>query len=547
MSNTVYTNPGKLKTALAHLPILDFTSSYTTLREALTAVHKQDMKPAVRLELLEPLYTSCCQLLATHGRIAGPGPGRGDQEGLRQKRLREIALLFTDLFRGAQAAASTMGDGTGGFLQRAQPIAGVWHLALCALSRNLLCGHLQYAARNDKIWRDFYDTMLAAEKLGHLDTPVSHLNARGETVPSTCARIFKHALLVALADPFNMASEVLWETDLQLMAWADGAKLKPFSRAGDLHGVFIVDPAQPGPPLRAEHLGKADPLGAYLLDCSALIATVEKHLKLVEADAPLPKECLLTVGTARRLLPQLAALLKAPRARRGIRQRVEGSKEVAFGAAAAHYYIGGMRPFGHSGGTTPPPLAGISVDDGYGEYEEQEEEKPQQAAAPEYPLESWGVYDISAGGFCLFSPDLIDQSILIGDLLVICLPERGGAAPTYALGVVRWQMRQPRLIRKLGIEVLSRKVRAGAARAQTGTVGETTPRRAFLLDQAPEEGSVAVAGKIFKPQRGLCLEVADEWVNARGRALLEATDFFERFTVGDEAPDLASTRPLGRA
>jgi hypothetical protein len=540
MSDAAYTHPAQLKAALTNLPILDFSATAPVVQEALATIQRQELKPSLRLELLEPLLLTACQILAAHGRGQGHG---ADAERLRQQRLREISLIFAEIFRSAQYTTSFMGQSKWTVFQRAQPLADALHLALRAISRLLFCGYLQYAPGSRNLWKDLYDTYAWAEKTGNLHTPVSQPTAHGGSVTSTCARTFIQTLLIAMADPHRMSPEVLWETDQQLFLWAELARILPSKQQPqDFYGIFVLDPNQPGPPVRPERVGRdADPSACRLLDCRPLIGIVEVHLKLIESGRSLPKECTFTPATARRVLPQILKGLTAPRARRETRQRTEGNKWLAFGAAPAHYFISGLRPFAPSYRTD----LGIFVDDGETAVSDEVD-----LSSSEFQLQEWVVFDASPNGFCIYSAET-DHVIRIGDLLLLALPDRGRGS-AYALGATRWQICQTQAVRKLGIEILSENVRAIAMRAASGTPHDMEPRRAFLLDGEVGSGktTVVVTGSLYQPQRELCLEIDGEWVNVQSRALVDSTDFFERFTIrtaGDETPDLESTRPLSRA
>jgi hypothetical protein len=517
---TAYASAAKLKEALANLPILDFPAACGIVRGAVAGLRQQDLKPAARLEYLGPLLVTCCQLLATHGRSQGTKRSR-ETERIRQQRLRELSLALTELFHAAQYTINHMETRRRFPWQRPPPLAEALHLALHTLSRLMMCGYLQYIPGARNLWKDLHDTLSLVERSGQLDTPVTLLAPIGGALTSTCTRIFVQTMLISLADPHRMSQEILWDCDLQLAAWSHLVTLQPYQPPEDLYGFFVVDPASPGPPLRLERLAKdADQAACRLLDCLALIATTESHLLLLEEHRTLPKDFLLDPAGARRALLQLLKGLTSPRARREPRQRTEGRHRLAFGVIAAHYFISGELAF-------TPTLMLPSEATGQGE---------QAPATPlgraDVLLQEWSIFDVSPNGFCIYSRDT-DQPIRIGELLAIAQPAAPGTKTVFGLGTARWQMCQTQILRKVGIEILSRKVVAVAIRALQGSPIEKEPRRAFLLGNPfdDDDSTVVVSGILFAPERHLSMEIAGSWYKVIARDLVDASDHYERFSL----------------
>jgi hypothetical protein len=291
---------------------------------------------------------------------------------------------------------------------------------------------VHYRARREvdaELWQTLHQVYHTAEQAGVVMTTVS-AGHRSKSV-SSCTEVYVRALLLALANPYGLASRELAWTRRWSTMWA--YKVDLVAAAADAQG-YAVDLAGNQPPswTRAE----AARATARFLETTNLRRSVRSRVKKLESGVDpqtlgLGKDCMQP--EAGRLLAALGrAWIESPSQRQFTRRLVTGRTEVTSGLESIHLALSGktFRTAARHWDYTRRDAEQLYIYQGVSPAAAAE-----HSAAGGFSAEKWETLDESANGFRLRRKGGGER--LAAGQLVGLKPE---GARSFILCEVRWLM-----------------------------------------------------------------------------------------------------------
>ncbi len=546
---------------LAGLPLAEPARAAGLLRDRLIAVNRLPLDPAQRLRFLEQVQAPAASLVdAVESGVIG----------------RELPLTPKGLRLAGQALGLLNELATGYKIVVADVLpvrargerkllAGAIHGAAFQLGRILLNGYNTYSPPPRGTWRQLH-------RLYHLASraQLSRQRVRGPARGSlgTIEDVYKHALLLALSDPYRLRRAEAGPVYGAVARWAPRVRLGTSPPQTHRPGLFQCRLDTDAPP--APYAASTEPGAAYRV--SVDLAEPATHLRLEIAQGASPGSPAPGHDLPRRLLRSWEqrnsrAFSRAPKPM---------TVRIALGLSAAHSLIAGARgPSGPPQAAAGPlltelmpteiPVGELSLVPKH-EYMENwwqgrpqgcpsvwisypQETSPPQRAYPKAPRaipHTSKTLDVSAGGYGLFWAEGSPLPAQVGELIVV---RESGRSQSWNVGVVRWMQYTKGKGLRLGVQTLA----PGAAAIRSrGRGSRTTHEEAVNCLQLPATHALRQPPTLLTPANRfeigdtLVLEECGEARHVRLANQLENTGNFARFQfVAQRGAGSAAREPNG--
>lgn len=452
---------------LAGLPLAEPVRAAGLLYDRLMAANRLPLGPAERLRLLEQVQAPAASLADA---IEAGVIGRGLPLTPKGLRLADQALeLLSELATGYKIVVADVLSARSRRERRL--LAGAIHRATLQLGRILLSGYKTYSPPPRGAWRQLH-------RLYHLATRarLSRLRVREPApgLPTTIDDVYKHALVLALSDPYRLRRAEAEVAYGALARWAPRVGLSSAPPAGRRSGLFQCRLDMDAPPALCAASTEAGEAYRILVD----LAEPAARLRRVIAQGTGPGSPALGHDLSRRLLRSWEQRNSRafPRAPKCMMVR------IALGLSTAHALIArAENPSGPPRGPMGPLLTKLMPTEFPGtelslvpehEYTEHwwrgrpedlpsvwsgypQQPSPPQPAGPRtaraIPHTS-KTLDVSAGGYCFLWAEGTPLPAQVGELIAVREAERPGS---WSVGVVRWMQYIKGEGLRLGVQTLA--------------------------------------------------------------------------------------------
>lgn len=449
--------PKQARAWLVSLPAANAVFMARQLYQALYAVNRISLTAQNRLELMalyqEPIAAAATALQVHLSRLMLPLPPKKAQlaDFLRQ--------LEVEMAYGYKLALQELGKMRNPWARPALALSVAQ--AMYYLGRVLLRSYEVYRPCPAGVWREIHALYEYAEKSGHQDDEIDGSAA-------TIGQRYKQALLLALANPYQLPQNECNRVHAFLEIWAGEAAIAASSDVGDGGGYFLIDLTADAPPLPFPKDVKVLAAPHWrAIDVSGLAAVVNDLMRRLQKGES-AKQLMLgsdCVGfTCQDMLKRLTRAWGLAVRRQYSRTRRNGRLSLCTGINAIHFFTNGQKPFAQPqgpSGASPAVLGSeAEVEPAYAELEAVVGEEPAldqialSAPAPiqeVFRVDSWRVRDEGAGGLSLRREGLFGSSTRVGDLLGLEDPLLG----LWRIGVARWLRSPDAQSVEMGVEMLS--------------------------------------------------------------------------------------------
>lgn len=503
------THPKKIQEMLGSLPMNDPQASANVVVEMLTLLNRQKASLDHRLKALEVYLPYITDL------IEGLSRGYCGTSLPLSESARNHALLaqqlFTELAYGYKHAIHLHHEKIIS-LGSTKQLANLIYQAIHALSQLLVVCYEIYSPPIVGVWAEIHLLYLHAVQESVADTAIIV-----DETETSINQLYKHTLLVALADPYRLTHTDLVRVIDYLNRFANLALLQPLGKLENPAGVFLVRLKLDRPPIPyAKNNDSTDIRTDILLITIDLARKVHNHASLLQSREKPQTLGLPEYGSDQRYQDMLVHLIKhwgnPPHRMFGRFENLDPI-DLSIGIAATHYYINNENQYlpsegsiGHGGITlnlADMPSAGSST--------------------VSYNCSSCVVMNESAGGVALGSFDDAQISLRVGEILGL-RPEKSSE---WRLGVVRWASNSENSI-EIGAQMLAPNAIPVALRP----VEESTFIPAFLLPESPalkQPATLLAPRGLHRPAREVEIDRGGKQSSVLLTRLVERTNTFERF------------------
>jgi hypothetical protein len=467
-------DPTELRAALKALPADDPIEAARVLHQRLHAANRQRLRVTLRQEIAE--------IVRVHAEGVLPGIEAiltGSSVPLSAA-ARDAALVGDDLVAELAGSYKLL------IVEQARRLFGLASSgrallpvvrAMQYLARRLTLGYRAYASNPKAVWSELHE-------LHHF---AGRRALAGRSLPGETAKplsIYRTALLVAFAEPLQLAQGDVDRVLRYLEQYADLARLSPPAQSRTGAGTFLVKPQRdvPGYALGKRHAPNPHPQD-LVLDTQPLAEKLLAQLARLAAGEPFEEAVLPAPGDEqafRDLVGRLAKHWGSVPSRRFTRLRTHARVEVSIGVRGIHDYLE------HASGA---------------------------AAAGE-----WLVTNESPRGFALLHVGGPVQPIRVGEVVGL----RPQGAEACHVCVVRWVLSDNPEHVELGLEEIAPSARPGSVR---GARGDRSEQPVLLLPEVP---SLSQAPALIAPLAALEITSELNLGELQSRLRIKATRLIER-------------------
>lgn len=510
------TRPLYIEEWLDSLPYIDFQKTGQLLYKATLATNQQQVKPSVRLELVE-LYNRPYQYYLDSQIKTGAQHTPQSIETM-QKQINALKRIAINLAYACKLAAEHEIKKKTLWRQSKPPLQAML-LSLNYLSHVLIFSYLKYSSTPKNVWQKLNFIYDFAAKLGKENAILPLPAGEPNHAMSTIAQAYKRIILASLCDPHHLPFGAIWEIFEQLHTWVNHVHITRFGTTDKPSGYFVVNLDSDLPPLPYIKFNPERATDKHcLIDAAGLSHVVEEKLTSINKGEGLNDTLKLSPHNAKIILGHLSKAWGLPPKRYFPREERKGILYLACGLNAVYFFINKETEF--ISGQTDSSRDII--------LEESESKGIDEAiTSSNYKLEQWELVDQGPGGIAAVRTAGPSYNVRIGDLVAINI---NGEEKKWNVGVIRWMMVHQTNNYKLGIQLISKATLPAAVRACSGSVLDSQFRRALLLMNG-EDLSIITGKGLFMENRELEIKSQNKIFKATATTMKESTPGFEYFNI----------------
>ena len=537
----------------ARLPSGNPAKGAAALRDGLSALNRVAVAPARRFELLEALRAPLQQLAEALTRVLI------DDSAVISENAQQRSELVSDLCELGAAGYALVAvdtirspDGVDG-TNPARLACEALQRAVAFRSMELLQYHLLYRPVPLNHWAMLHHLYALAERQQLANLPVADPLTGSE---STIAGEYLPGVLLACCKTNQLRQQDIFTAFRALRHWRDLARIED-PTVGD--GLFVIDLASDRPPGYSKL--QVQPLGGTqrFLNTRPMVHHLEElHVRSEQGGYDLDRETRLD----NHLFTHLSRALGQVAQRQFKRQPARHQLWIAAGLSAVHHYVAGERTLDEvlHGDDYQTPAAEridhnpfLKVSEGGDAWQqanpdedaEEHGDRPDNAFAvnadalagtevPDRAPRRYTVFtvesaNVSPGGYCVEWSGLPD-GVNVGD--VVCLREQQQGEGDWSIAVIRWISQVKNAQTLLGLELLSPRGTAYAAKVRLADGDYSLPIRVILLPEIALVGqphTLLAPRLVFKENQKIILARKDETFLVKLKRQLAATAAFGQF------------------
>jgi hypothetical protein len=496
------------------------------LREACSELNRVPLSPPLRFALLERLRVPIRIVVNALERVCLNQPIVLDEEAQRR------ADIISDLYALSGAGYTIVaidtirGEGDVGHSNPAKLAGESLHRAMVVAGQRIRLAFLLYQPLELNTWAGLHHLYALAERQQIARLPIE--DSLRET-RSSIAQEYVPPLLLACAKPNQLRQHDIMGAFRAFCEWCEYVELQD-PELGE--GLFAVDMQSDQPPVFAELLARRGTGEFRYLNTSRLIRHLEdlrrsrgtQGLRVIEFD----RQTRLDTNLLEHLIKSLGEVSQ----RNFTRQTSRTSLHIATGLSNVHFYVAGERtlddvfhgvdyqaPVGERIAVNPFLVRDMARDPWQRANPDEDRDRDgedsadssvpvdidrltraafeQDRAAQEptrFIVHSVRTMNASAGGYCVEWEDPPD-SVHIGD--IVCVREAANNHSDWTIAVIRWVSQVKSAPMLLGLELISPRGTAYAARVKMPSGEFSRPIRVLLL---PEIALVGLSHTLIVPR-----------------------------------------------
>lgn len=508
------TRPLYIEEWLDSLPYIDFQKTGQLLYEATLATNQQEIKPSVRLELVE-LYNRPYQYYLDSQIKAGAQHTLQSIETM-QSQISILKRIAVNLGYACKLAAEQELKKKSLWRQSKPPLHAM-QLSLNYLSHALIFSYLEYSPTPKNVWRELNFIYDFAETLGKENTPLPLPASETKHNTSTIAQAYKRIVLASLSDPHHMPFGAIWEIYEQLYFWSSHVHITRFGLMDKPSGYFVVNLDSDSAPLPYFKFNKDRTTDKHrLIDATRLSNIVEEKLISINKGEGQKEGFKLSPHYAKLILGHLSKAWGLPPKRYFPREERKGKLYLTYGLNAVYFFINEEIEFisDHNNSDTNTII-------------DEPEVNNEAIMSSNYKVEQWEIVDQGSGGFAVMRSAKSAYNIRVGDLVAV---RNETEEQNWLIGVIRWMIVRQSTIYKIGIQIISNEVLPVTVRARSGSALDSQFRRALLFSE--EKQTSIITGKgLYMDNRELEIKTQDKSFKVKATAMKESTLGFEYFNI----------------
>lgn len=497
---------------VAGLPLANLGETCRLVFASLTEINGAELSATQRYRTLEALRGTVHYLAnALTRRIAGTAFPLPDKTRRVARLLQEIQLEMAKGYHAAVHQILLQGVSR----QDHEPLAAAAQRSLYYYAQALLAIYQVYETPDPQHWCEIHGLYAETERRGLHLSPLRDPYRHGGGGVSV-GHMYKHILLLALADPQRLAQQEMAALHLMLDVWADQSRLTAVAEPGDPPTSFMVNLRDDAPAARLLYSEAAVTEHCRWLDTTALCHTLRGLLSGAGHDHSLPiaETPEQLSGKLPRSLVQRLLGAWASTAKRGFsRSPYRGTARVQFGLSASHEAAGGSRAA--------------------------------QAAAFQGPASHHcDLLNESAAGACLHWRGGSTPRLRVGELISLC---HADVPLGCAIAVVRWLSCSPSQGVQFGIQMLVPSASPITVRLADGAEKERDYLKGLLLPPLPPRETVQTLltpAFLYRPGDIVSVRTASQH-QQRYRLVraVESTQVYTRFQFESLSAPLEDAEP----
>lgn len=558
-------NPESLRDWVDKLPLGNPGRAGAQLRTGVSELNRVPLTPALRFALLELMRSATHSIIAALTRSCLNQPSVADDDTQLQADL--IVDLCTLSAAGYTLTATQTIRGADKFagIRPAKLACESLHRSMMFSGQRVLLAYLLYQPIELNCWASLHQLYALTERQQLARLPVEDplLGTR-----STIAQEYIPPLLLACAKPNQLRQQDIKGAYRAFHEWRDFVKLRDTEQDESL---FAVDMHSDQPPVFTGLLRRHGGAQFRYIDTKSLVEHLKdlKHsrgaqgLQVIKFD----QETRLDTNLLEHLIKTLGEVSQ----RSFMRRPATITLDIAVGLTNVHFYVAGELNLGqvfHS--PDYKPAGGASGDNPFfrgagdhplrksgkrGDSQQEAEEKPgetasakgreldvdmgkiaqdarEQSAQAKEP-KRYLVYFVkttntSPGGYCVEWNEAGDD-VHIGD--IVCVREAGVRQAGWTIAVIRWINPAKDAPVMLGLELLSPRGSAYAARIKMPSGDYSNPIRVLLLPEIPLAGqshTLIVPRIVFKEGQLITLTREEDAFLVRLKRQVASTAYFSQ-------------------
>lgn len=515
----IETRPLHIEEWLDALPYIDFQKTGKILYEATSATNKENIKPAVRLELVE-LYNRPYQYYLDSQIKTGAQHTLQSINSI-QAQLDILKKIAVNLALACKLAVDELLNRKTLWGQSRPPLPAML-MSLNFLSHAMIFSFLEYAPIPKNVWLQVNFIYTFAQDIGQENNTIVLPGKDAKKAATSIAHSYKKIVLASLADPHHLPFGAIWEIFEQLHDWAEFAAIKHFETPATPSGYFVVNLDKDAPPLPLSKFNtKLASEKHRLIDTTALGKVIQQHIAALNNGQNLDSSIKISPFFAKSIMTHMSKAWGLPPKRYFPRETREGTMKLTCGLNSTYFFLNKGEDF------TAPQLESSNTDGS--DYIDAADATLEKA----YAIDDWSLVDQGPGGFAVIKNDKPRETVRVGDLVGIGDSSATASTGKWKLGVIRWLMIRQNKIYKVGIQMIGKEAHAAAIRAHDGSQQDLQYQRAFLIgDPASSSGNSVIASKgLFVDERELEVNYNNQSFRVTTNVLEESTVSFEHFSI----------------
>lgn len=516
----IETRPLHIEEWLDTLPYIDFQKTGKILYDATSATNKENIKPSVRLELVE-LYNRPYQYYLD-SQIKTGAQHTLQSINSMQAQLDILKKIAVNLGLACKLAVDELLNRKTLWGQSRPPLPAML-MSLNYLSHAMIFSFLEYAPIPKNVWLQVNSIYTSAEDIGQENNTIVLAGKDANKTATSIAHSYKKIVLASLADPHHLPFGAIWEIFEQLHDWAEFVAIKHFETAASAGGYFVINLDKDAPPLPLSKFNtKLASEKHRLIDTTALGKVIQQHVAALNNGQSLDSSIKISPFFAKSIMAHMSKAWGLPPKRYFPRETREGKMKLVCGLNATYFFLNKGEDF------ISPQVSSPNPEDSADEIDDAAE-----TVEKAYSIDEWSLVDQGPGGVAVIKNDKPSETVRVGDLVGIGDKNATSSAGKWNLGVIRWLMIRQNKIYKVGIQMIEKDAYPAAVRACNGSQQDLQYRRAFLIgDPAIQSGNSVITSKgLFTDGRELEVNCNNKSFRVSTNVLEESTMSFEHFSI----------------
>ncbi|MDH3638212.1 MAG: hypothetical protein OES09_07075 [Gammaproteobacteria bacterium] len=511
-SHTVLAQTAKARRWLDNLPLLNPVEAVARMHKALSALTSTKLGAGQRLEVLEIVHQ-------TVGTVSNQVIKRRSGASLPLSKTNQDA---TDLLASLHQAMVTS------YLQVSETFesqksskrndnsshALALNRALFYLNEQCMECYRIYQPIEPGMWQRVHQIIQTA--FAHKLTRCPLASNVQDAAEGRILDLYKRMLLVALANPYQLAPTMVDKTYARTTEWAPMVGLKRQADDTTMRCRFTIDLNADSPAnfICGDQSGET-PAEHLVLDTSKLVIVLYQHIRELERHMNTTKDTdqVTVERDESQFIQQLIVHWGGKARRAGSRTTPSDNREVVIGLDSINFFLNGGQLFEPSGLQRMKPVSGTF---GY-----------QQSQANPHAVDvDWICVDESRAGMQITKQDTETTRIRVGELVAV---RRAGTSNAWDVGVIRWVRNQRPNTISFGMYKLAPVACAAAVQGESPGHGY---QQCLVLPKVTTKArchSMVTPRGVFSTNKELLLHTSEELQRVSLSRLVMATFSFEWF------------------